>query len=140
MEACTLLRERIAGSKCDLQTHLEPNLPNATFDKGLILQVVVNLIQNAMDAMATLNGAVRLLDIRSRFVNGKILVDVRDSGVGLQDAEKIFEPFYTTKHNGMGIGLSICRSIVGAHAGTLWASPSEPSGTVFTFALPLSGG
>lgn len=140
LEACTLLRERIAGSKCDLRTHLEPNLPNATFDKGLILQVVVNLIQNAMDAMATLNGAVRLLDIRSRFVNGKILVDVRDSGVGLQDAEKIFEPFYTTKHNGMGIGLSICRSIVGAHAGTLWASPSEPSGTVFTFALPLSGG
>ncbi|RVN96376.1 sensor histidine kinase, partial [Sinorhizobium meliloti] len=112
----------------------------ATFDKGLILQVVVNLVQNAMDAMATLNGAVRLLEIRSRFENGKILVDVRDSGVGLQDAEKIFEPFYTTKHNGMGIGLSICRSIVGAHAGTLWASPSEPSGTVFTFALPLSGG
>lgn len=139
-EACTLLRERISGSKCDLRTHLEPDLPTANFDRALILQVLVNLIQNAMDAMATLNGAIRLLEIRSRFDDGKILVDVRDSGVGLHDNEKIFEPFYTTKHNGMGIGLSICRSIVGAHAGKLWASPAEPSGTVFSFSLPLSGG
>lgn len=140
LEACTLLRERISGSRCDLRTDLAPEMPSANFDKGLILQVLVNLIQNAVDAMAHLNGAARLLEIRSRYEDGNILVDVRDSGEGLRETEKIFEPFYTTKHNGMGIGLSICRTIVGAHAGKLWAAPSEPTGTVFSFALPLSGG
>lgn len=139
LEACTLLRERITASKCDLRIDLEPNLPGAQFDKGLILQVLVNLIQNAMDAVSTGNGAMRLLEIRSRYKDGTIQVDVEDNGVGLQDTEKIFEPFYTTKHNGMGIGLSICRSIIGTHAGKLWASQSEKSGTVFSFALPLSG-
>ncbi|NKM87997.1 PAS domain-containing protein [Rhizobium laguerreae] len=139
-EACILLRERIAASKCDLRTDLQRDLPDAVFDKGLMLQVLVNLIQNAMDAMATMNGAARLLEIRSKREDGNIVVHVRDSGIGLNDTEKIFEPFYTTKHNGMGIGLSVCRSIVRAHEGTLWAAPSEPSGTIFSFSLPMAGG
>ncbi len=139
-EACVLLRERIAASRCDLRVELQADLPQVVFDRGLILQVLVNIIQNGMDAMASLNGSVRLLVIRSMRSGGDVVVDVRDSGTGLHDTEKIFEPFYTTKHNGMGIGLSICRSIVGAHEGRLWATPAEPSGTVFCFSLPASGG
>ncbi|WP_081647257.1 PAS domain-containing protein [Rhizobium grahamii] len=139
-EACVLLRERIAASRCDLRVELQADLPQVVFDRGLILQVLVNIIQNAMDAMASLNGSVRLLVIRSMRSGGDVVVDVRDSGTGLHDTEKIFEPFYTTKHNGMGIGLSICRSIVGAHEGRLWATPAEPFGTVFCFSLPGSGG
>ena len=139
-EACVLLRERIAASRCDLRVELQADLPQVIFDRGLILQVLVNIMQNALDAMASLNGAARLLEIRSMRNGGNVVVDVRDSGIGLHDSEKIFEPFYTTKHNGMGIGLSICRSIVGAHDGRLWAIPSEPSGTIFCFSLPASGG
>lgn len=139
-EACVLLRERIAASRCDLRIELQDDLPEVLFDRGLILQVLVNLIQNALDAMATLNGAARLLEIRTKVDGGNAVVDIRDSGIGLHDTEKIFEPFYTTKHHGMGIGLSICRSIVGAHAGALWAAPSEPSGTVFRFSLPTAEG
>jgi len=139
-EACVLLRERISASRCDLRMELQDDLPEVVLDRSLILQVLVNLIQNAMDAMASLNGAVRLLEIRSTLKGRNVVVDVRDSGVGLHDTDKIFDPFYTTKHNGMGIGLSICRSIVGAHAGALWATPSEHSGSVFSFSLPTAGG
>jgi signal transduction histidine kinase len=80
----------------------------------------------------------RQLSIRSRqHCEDTALVEIRDWGIGLKDPEKIFEAFFTTKENGMGMGLTICRSIVEAHDGRLWASPAEGPGTIFRFTLPL---
>jgi signal transduction histidine kinase len=72
-----------------------------------------------------------------QYLEETALVEIRDSGVGLKDPDKIFEAFFTTKENGMGMGLTICRSIVEAHEGRLWASPAEGPGTIFRFTLPL---
>ena len=76
--------------------------------------------------------------VRSRHVDGRIVVEVCDSGPGLSDKEKIFEPFYSTKQDGMGIGLAISRSIIQAHEGELWARDNAPRGTILTFTLPTS--
>jgi signal transduction histidine kinase len=91
--------------------------------------------------MDGLSGRPRKLFIRSRqHCEDTALVEIQDSGVGLKDPDKVFEAFFTTKENGMGMGLTICRSIVEAHDGRLWASPAEGAGTVFHFALPLKSG
>ena len=108
-------------------------------DAWSFIQLVMNLILNAVDAMSEPDTAPRELSISSSTEGAnEVLVEVRDSGRGLnaETRERIFEPFFTTKPDGMGMGLSISRSIVAAHGGRFQAMPNEPRGAVFQFALP----
>ena len=112
-----------------------------TGDRVQLQQVVLNLAMNAIEAMSSVSGRPRELVIRTRNVDGgQVEVTVEDSGVGLDPntISKIFEPFYTTKSSGMGMGLSICRSIVQNHGGRLWATANNGPGTSFQFNLPTS--
>jgi signal transduction histidine kinase len=101
-------------------------------------QVVLNLILNAVEAMGTVETGVRELLISTEQDQTGVLVVVRDSGPGIDPShlERLFEAFYTTKSSGTGMGLAICRSIIGAHGGRLWAGANEPRGAVFQFTLP----
>jgi signal transduction histidine kinase len=108
-------------------------------DPTQLQQVFINLILNAIDAMDSISDRERLLAIRSHFDDQRrIVVSVEDSGIGFDEggAERIFDTFFTTKETGMGMGLSICRSIVEGHGGRLWASRREPYGSVFYVELP----
>jgi signal transduction histidine kinase len=107
-------------------------------------QVVLNLIMNAIDAMADVSDRSRELVIRARRHDSDgregVLVAVEDTGLGLspENLEKVFHPFYTTKEHGLGMGLSICQSIIEAHGGRLWATPNAGPGATFEFVLPAS--
>jgi len=104
-----------------------------------VQQVVVNLILNAVEAMASVEPGGRQLQISTEQTEEHgMLVAVRDSGPGIDagNLERVFEAFYTTKTSGVGMGLSICRSIIAAHGGRLRAEPNEPRGAVFQFTLP----
>ena len=108
-------------------------------DRVQLQQVVLNLILNAVEAMSSVDGARRELSISTeRRGADEVLVAVRDSGPGidLEHLEGVFDSFYTTKASGIGLGLSICRSIIGAHGGRLWAAANEPGGAAFQFTLP----
>ena len=110
-------------------------------DRVQLQQVLLNLIVNAIEAMNAVYDRPRELTIVSAAKEPDgVVVEVRDSGTGLDQerAERVFEAFYTTKAEGIGIGLSISRSIVEAHGGRLWASPNEPHGAVFRFSLPVA--
>jgi signal transduction histidine kinase len=104
-------------------------------------QVVLNLILNAVEAMGASDAGRRELSISTEQgpANG-VLVAVRDSGPGIdpKHLEQVFDAFYTTKSSGVGMGLSICRSIISDHGGRLWAEPNEPRGVVFRFILPIA--
>ena len=124
-----------------VRTELDRSLPRVAADRVQLQQVLLNLIVNAIEAMSSVHDRPRELTIVSRQdgQNG-VVVTVRDSGTGLasEGAERVFEAFYTTKAEGIGIGLSISRSIVEAHGGRLWASANEPHGAVFRFSLPVA--
>ena len=108
-------------------------------DRVQLQQVLLNLVLNGIEAMAEITDRPRELAIVSEPAEaGGMLISVEDTGPGLDPAiaERIFEPFFTTKTNGMGLGLSICRSIIEAHGGRFWASPCKPHGTAFRFILP----
>jgi len=111
-------------------------------DRVQMQQVLLNLIMNGIEAMAEVTNRPRSLCMQSRIdESGDILVAVRDSGTGLgSGADRVFTPFFTTKANGMGMGLSISRSLVESHGGRLWATPNFPNGAVFSFTLPISTG
>ena len=115
-------------------------LPCVVVNPEEIQQVILNLILNATEAMSGIHEGTRELRINTeREAAGGVLVTVRDSGPGLDpaDTERVFTAFYTTKPKGMGMGLAICRSMVEAHGGRMWASANEPRGAVFQFTLPL---
>jgi PAS domain S-box-containing protein len=141
-------REVIALSLSGLQRNgvvvheeLADNLPTITGDRIQLQQVILNLLRNAADAMSAVEDRPRMLLIRTERDEGnQVRLSVKDSGVGFtpQAAEKIFEGFYTTKTDGMGIGLSISRSIIEAHHGRLWARPNDGAGSTFSFAIPLT--
>jgi two-component system, LuxR family, sensor kinase FixL len=141
-----LIREVIALTQTELRvrqvavrTELAPDLPSMPGDPVQLQQVLLNLIINGIDAMAGVADRPRILVVGSRLeVDGDGLVFVRDHGTGLdqETADKIFAPFFTTKPNGTGMGLAICRSIIEAHAGRLWASPANPHGALFQFTIP----
>src|SRR5262249_33969955 len=108
-------------------------------DRVQLQQVVLNLILNAVEAMGSVGAEARELSISTeQEVTGGVLVRVRDSGPGIDPThlERGFETFYTTKSGGVGMGLSICRSIIDAHGGRLWAAANKPRGAVFQFTLP----
>lgn len=122
-----------------IQTQLAAALPPALGDRVQLQQVIMNLIMNGADAMSAVADRPRILHIGSQIDSaGNVLVSVRDSGTGINEAirDSIFKPLFTTKSTGMGMGLSICRSIVEAHGGKLWATPASPYGTDFRFTIP----
>ena len=123
-----------------LQTEFATSLPSVEGDRVQLQQVILNLIMNAIEAMSGINDEERELLISTETeASGGVVVAVRDSGPGLdpQSMDRLFEAFYTTKSSGMGMGLAICRSIIEAHGGRLWATANEPRGAVFLFTLPL---
>jgi C4-dicarboxylate-specific signal transduction histidine kinase len=142
------VREVLALAEHELKTHdiviradLAPQLPSVAGDRVQLQQVLLNLIVNAIEAMSGVHDRARELNIVTAAKDaGAVVVEVRDSGPGLdeEDTERLFEPFYTTKGEGIGIGLSISRSIVEAHGGRLWATSNEPYGAVFRFSLPVA--
>jgi C4-dicarboxylate-specific signal transduction histidine kinase len=115
-------------------------LPRVFVNRVQLQQVIINLIRNAIDAMSTVTDRPRILRIRIERHDGDAVISVEDSGVGLNpdDMDKLFAPFFTTKPQGMGIGLSICRSIIETHGGRLRAAPGAPHGTVFAFTVPIA--
>ena len=125
-----------------VETQLAKGLPWIQGDRVQLQQVVLNLIINAGEAMGQMTKGSRKLLITTEAEPGGVLVTVRDSGPGLGqvNVEKVFDAFHTTKPDGLGVGLSICRSIVEAHGGRLWAAPNESNGAVFHFALPAEKG
>jgi PAS domain S-box-containing protein len=126
-----------------VQTELADGLPLVQGDRVQMQQVILNLVINAIQAMSGLRaGARELLIGAGKAESGGVLVTVRDSGPGLAPAtlERVFESFYTTKPSGMGLGLSICRSIVEAHGGRLWVSANVPRGAIFQFTVPADQG
>jgi PAS domain S-box-containing protein len=140
LEVLALTERELRGHDIVLRTQLDRTLPRVAGDRVQLQQVLINLIMNAIEAMSGVRDRPRELTIVSGQDGPKaVRVEVRDSGTGLgpKDAEQAFEAFYTTKVEGIGIGLSISRSIVEAHGGRLWASPNEPHGAVFRFSLPV---
>lgn len=138
VEVCQVLTDDIATSKVSVETVLEDDLPRTLADRVQMQQVLVNLIRNGIDAMEAAPNGPKALTIRSRRDGTDMIsIEIADHGIGVDDPERIFEPFFTTKTDGMGMGLAICRSIVEAHDGRLWAARGEPAGTTFTFALPV---
>ena len=142
-ELTVFLHNEADARRVSMRTQLSPALPNVMADKVQLQQVVMNLILNGMDAMSGNNVRERELVIRSQKDTGdQVLIAVEDSGSGLdpETAEKIFDPFFTTKPHGIGVGLSISRSIIESHGGRLWASPRPAGGAVFQFTLPVGAG
>ena len=122
-----------------LRCELADDLPPIVGDRIQLQQVVLNLLRNAVDAMSAIVDRPRELLIRTeRDGRDQVRLSVKDSGVGFtpQTEDRIFEPFYTTKTDGMGIGLSVSRSIIDAHQGRLWAAPNDGPGCTISFAIP----
>jgi PAS domain S-box-containing protein len=140
-ELITLARSELVKKGVTTRLRLWKGLAPVQGDRVQIQQVVLNLILNAVEAMSSVDDAPRELSISTEPSGpDEVLVAVRDSGPGIdpERLERVFDSFYTTKSNGMGLGLSICRSIVDAHGGRLWAAANEPRGAVFQFTLPAA--
>ena len=119
---------------------LTPDLPQVLGDRVQLQQVMLNLIMNAIEAMNVVTDRARILRLASEASkSGEIIITVEDSGLGIdpKNLDHIFETFFTTKSNGMGMGLSICRSIVEAHGGRLSAAPGKSHGAIFQMVLPV---
>ncbi|MEQ1953956.1 PAS domain-containing sensor histidine kinase [Mesorhizobium yinganensis] len=137
-EVCELLSDRLASSSVKLDLQLDPSLPATAADHVQMEQVVLNIVRNGIEAMQDVNVGARSLRIVSRCRHDETVeVEVKDSGRGLTDPKRIFEAFYTTKPDGMGMGLAICHSIVEAHRGRVWAENVEAGGASITFSLPI---
>jgi PAS domain S-box-containing protein len=138
-EVIGLVRSEVEKNGVSLGTRLAEGLPLIEGDRVQLQQVILNLIVNAIEAMTGVReGARDLVITTSRAKSEDILVEVRDSGPGFSSTsfEQVFEAFYSTKPRGLGMGLAICRSIIEAHEGRLWAAANEPQGAVFMFTLP----
>jgi PAS domain S-box-containing protein len=143
-------REVIALSRSELQrtqvisrVELDNDLPPVKGDRVQLQQVILNLLLNASDAMSGVDDRPRqLVIITERDEGGQVRLSVQDAGMGFgsQGPDKLFEPFYTTKNGGMGIGLSVSRSIIESHHGRLWATPNDGPGATFSFSIPCHAG
>jgi len=139
-ETLHLLQRELLRQRVSLRLDLAPMLPEVLGDRVQLQQVVINLVMNGIESMAQVSERSRELIIRSRQHDAsKVLVAVEDSGVGidLKTADRLFAAFFTTKPGGMGMGLSICRSIIEDHDGKLWASGNDGPGATFQFTVPL---
>jgi PAS domain S-box-containing protein len=138
-EVLALVRSELQLRRAMLQIELAEQVPQITVEHVPLQQVLLNLIMNGLDAMTSIEDRDRLLSIKSEWwPPGGVLISVADTGTGIdpKNMDRIFEPFFTTKSQGLGVGLSICRSIVEAHSGRLWASNGSPHGSVFHVQLP----
>jgi two-component system sensor kinase FixL len=140
-DVLTLIRSDLVNRKVTVDTELARNLPMVTGDAVQLQQVLVNLVVNACDAMSDCTTPERRLLIRTAIDTGSsaVLLSVRDRGDSIPEEklEQIFEPFFTTKEKGMGLGLSVCRTIITAHQGKLWATNNPDRGATFHFSLPV---
>jgi C4-dicarboxylate-specific signal transduction histidine kinase len=137
-EVIPLVQHEVLSHRVSLRLELAPTLPAVLGDRVQLQQVIINLIVNGMEAMADVTDRPRELVIRSHLDDsGQVLVAVEDSGVGMdpENAKLLFNAFFTTKSSGMGMGLSICRSIIENHGGKLWATLNAGPGATFWFAL-----
>lgn len=140
MEALVLARDELRNHGVTVETVPGQKLPPTSANKVQLQQVLLNLIANAIEAMNAVGSRIRRLRVRTESSGQGVLVAVEDSGTGIdpKDCERIFDPLFTTKAGGMGLGLPICRSIVEAHGGRIWATPGAAGGTVLQFALPVN--
>jgi PAS domain S-box-containing protein len=142
-EVLALTRHELQQHRVSVQDDLNPELPTIMADRVQLQQVVLNLVMNGIDAMRAVTDRLRVLTVRSQLDDrNNIVVSVGDSGVGLDavSRERVFDTFFTTKSDGMGMGLAISKSIIEAHHGRLWAAPQSRFGAVFAFALPSTAG
>jgi signal transduction histidine kinase len=140
-EVIELTRGEAIKNDISVQTQFAESLPAVTGDRTQLQQVILNLILNAVQAMSESGLALRELQISTEANSADgVLVSVRDSGPGIrpESLDRLFDPFYTTKSAGMGMGLAICRSIVEGHGGRIWATANVPQGAAFHFTLPLA--
>jgi PAS domain S-box-containing protein len=140
-ETVALAQNEARRRRVSLRTDFAANLPSVPGDRVQLQQVILNLMMNGIEAMSSVSDRSRQLLIKTqRDDSGQALISVTDSGIGLdpKQAERLFEAFFTTKTEGMGMGLSISRSIIEAHGGRLWATPNAGSGATFQFAVPMS--
>jgi C4-dicarboxylate-specific signal transduction histidine kinase len=138
-ETLPLVRSQAIDQGVQMRLELGPMLPEVLVDRIQLQQVVINLIINAIDAIKTVTDRPRELVIQSQLdEGGNVLVAVQDTGVGIEieKANRLFDAFFTTKSDGMGMGLSICRSIIEAHGGRIWASANAGPGATVQFTLP----
>jgi C4-dicarboxylate-specific signal transduction histidine kinase len=139
-EVLAILRGELEAGAVVVQVDLVAADRPALGDRVQLQQVLLNLIRNGIEAMSAVADRRRILRLSARPNEmSEVLIAVEDSGIGLASAtvDRVFDPLFTTKPNGMGMGLAICRSIVEAHRGRLWASPNLPYGTTFQFTVPL---
>ena len=142
LEVIALTQNELQRNPVDLQTNLASGLPQIPADRVQLQQVILNLIVNALEAMNEVGDRPRSLIVNSGTNDSNaVFVEVRDTGPGLDEAnlDRLFRSFYTTKPEGMGMGLSISRLIVESHGGRLWATKNVPHGAVFRFTLPVDG-
>src|SRR5271156_4540930 len=141
-EALTLVQHELLGSRVALRMEQASALPLVLADKVQLQQVILNLVINAIEAMQSVTNRARELVIRSEHDDQQVLVTVTDCGVGFSadNAGQLFNTFFTTKSSGMGMGLSICRSIIELHGGRIRAAPNVPHGATIEFTLPLHPG
>ncbi|AGB73881.1 MULTISPECIES: PAS domain-containing protein [Rhizobium] len=137
-EACSLVAGEALRRRIRIDIDVEDKLLPVAVDRIQIQQVLVNLIRNGMEAMDVVAGE-KTIDVRAHRLGSEVQIEIGDRGNGIEFPDQIFEPFFTTKENGMGMGLAICRSIVEAHGGRLWAEKNEPRGARFIFTLPTMG-
>ena len=139
-DVISMVDGEVRGNRVQVKTELTSDLPPALADRIQVQQVLLNLIINGIEAMSGVNGSRELRIKSQRHDNGSVHVTVQDSGPGFssEDADKLFHAFFTTKQNGLGMGLSISRTTIEAYRGRIWASRSENGGAVFEFTLPTS--
>jgi PAS domain S-box-containing protein len=138
-ETIPLLQPELISHQVLLRMQLAPTLPMILGDRVQLQQVIINLVMNGIESMQSVTDRPRELVVRSRQdETQQVLVSVADCGVGIsaENADRLFTAFFTTKSSGMGMGLSICRSIIAAHRGRLWATTCEPRGALFQFTIP----
>ncbi|SIO47613.1 PAS domain S-box-containing protein [Bradyrhizobium erythrophlei] len=140
-EVITLVQRELISHRVSLRMELAPALPTVLGDRVQLQQVIINLMMNGIEAMQSVTDRPRELVVRSgQDQPGQALISVADCGVGIaaENVDRLFNPFFTTKSGGMGMGLSISRSIMEAHGGRLWATATVPHGAMFQFTLPVS--
>jgi signal transduction histidine kinase len=140
-EVIALVQRQLMSHQVSLHMELAPTLPTIMGDRVQLQQIIINLVMNGIEAMQSVRDRPRELVIRSRQDEKQlVLASVTDCGVGIsaENAERLFNAFFTTKSSGMGMGLSICRSIIEAHGGRLWATANIPHGATFQFTLPVN--
>ena len=138
-DGVALVQRELLSHQVSLRMELAPVGPVVLADRVQLQQVIINLVINGIEAMQAVTKRPRELEIQTHRNERQVVVTVKDGGVGIspEDADRLFNAFFTTKSSGMGMGLSICRSIIEAHGGRVWAEPNLPHGAIFHFTVPL---